>query len=286
MSAPPVPTDVRLRMGHALLQHLADSSCARVLHIKGAALSPRLAAGRSVSSDCDVLVHPDDVAAFTAALEKAGWEPITSFEHGSVFEHAATYYNRVWGTVDVHRTFPGLERDARLSFETLWGPREAVELGGVACTVPSLQGQRLLLLLHAARDHMGRRSRDVEAAWDAAAPPEREDLDTLADALGATVPLALVTGRPERARGLPGEHVWRAVAGHANATEVWRARIRDARRIGPAATVRVLRRALRVNPDHLAVRLDREPSRREIRREWIRRWGRGARRLREGRRRR
>lgn len=286
MSATPVPTDVRLRLGHALLQHLADASSARVLHIKGAALSPQLAAGRSASSDCDVLVHPDDVDAFTGALEEAGWEPITSFEHGSVFEHAATYYSPVWGTVDVHRTFPGLERDARTSFETLWGPREEVDLGGVACTVPTLQGQRLLLLLHAARDHMGRRSHDVEAAWDGASPPEREDLDALADALGATVPLALATGRSERAHGLPGEHVWRAVAGHADATQVWRARIRDARAIGPAATARVLRRALRVNRDHLALRLDREPSRREIRREWIRRWGRGVRRFREARRRR
>lgn len=281
MSVPSsVPSRVRLRLGHAALQHLADGSRARLLHIKGEALHPCLAADRAPSTDCDVLVHPDDVDALVAALGTAGWEPITRFEHGSVFGHAATFYSPVWGTVDVHRAFPGLDRDPLGTFATLWDRREERELGGRMCAVPDLPCQRLLLLLHAARDAMGRREHDVRAAWTAATDPERTEVDQLADRLGARVPLALATGRPERARGRAGEHLWRAVAADANPTEVWRARLLDAR---GRERLRLLVAAGRVNPDHLRLRLGHPPSRAELRREWWARWLRGARRLRDGR---
>lgn len=278
MSAPSsVPSRVRLRLGHAALQHLADGSRVRLLHIKGEALDARLAVGREPSTDCDVLVHPDDVDALASALRTAGWEPITRFEHGSVFGHAATFYSPVWGTVDVHRAFPGLDGDPHAAFMTLWDRREEQELGGLVCAVPDLPCQRLLLLLHAARDAMGRRGHDTEAAWTAATDAERAEVDALADRLGARVPLALVTGRPERARGRAGEHLWRAVAADANPTEVWRARLRDAH---GRERLRLLVAAGRVNPDHLRLRLGHPPSKAELRREWWARWLRGARRLR------
>lgn len=273
-----VPRAVLLRLGHGCLELLARDAGARILHIKGEAMDPGLREGRPQSTDCDVLVHPDDVGAFVQALSDAGWENLTRFEHGSVFGHAATYYSPVWGTVDVHRTFPGLDRDPLRTFETLWGARQEVELGGVACPVPDLRAQRLILLVHAARDAMGRRDHDVEAAWGSADPEERDRLDALALDLGATVPLALVTGRDDLAAGLPGEHVWRAVGGGATSAQIWRARISDAR--SPLARARLLLDAARINPDHLALRLGRTPTRRDRWHEWRVRWARGLRGLR------
>lgn len=275
---PAVPLDVRLRLAHACLEHLAAGAGARLLHIKGVALHPVLAEGRSGSTDCDVLVHPSDLTAFLAALADAGWEQRTRFEHGSVFRHAATWYHAVWGTVDVHRSFPGMDRDAVATFEELWRAREEVELGGVLCAVPELRGQRLILLVHAARDAMGRRAHDVRVAWTEAGDDERTALDALAERLGGTVPLALATDRPELAQGQRGEATWRAVQANENPTVVWRARIRDAR--GPLAKARVLLEASRINRDHLELRLGHAPTRAEMRREWWDRWRRGWQRLR------
>lgn len=273
-----VPVAVRLRLEHAALQRIADEAGVRMLHIKGVAWHPALVQGRSPSSDADVLVHPADVPAFTAALERAGWLLVTSFAHGSVFAHAATYYCPRWGTVDVHRRFPGMDRDPEATFEVLWHDRALIELGGRPVAVPDLLAQRLLMLAHAARDAMGRRPRDVEAAWTAQGPTQRAQLDALADRLGARVPVALATGRPERARGGPDVHLWTAMYRRARPTGVWIARVRDAS--GVRARLRVLASALRVNRDHLALRLGRRPSRWDVRREWLLRWGRAVRDLR------
>lgn len=273
MSTPSnAPVTVRLRLAHAFLEHLAGSLGVRLLHIKGVALHPSLRAGRHSSTDCDVLVHPEDVTAFTDALLAAGWEHLTRFEHGSVFGHAATYHSSVWGTVDVHRCFPGIDRDPTGAFELVWARREHIELGGRQCAVPDLEMQRLVLLLHAARDRAGRGTADVDAAWHRVPAEERQRIDATAEQLGAMVPLALVTGRPERAQGRPGAHLWEALGRGAGPTEVWWARLHDAR--GPVAHARVLVTALHINPDHLRLRLGHVPTDAEVRREWWARWGR------------
>lgn len=272
-----VPAPTRLRLAHGVLELLAREAGAPILHVKGVALHPVLAAGRAPSTDCDVLVDPARVGPLVRALQEAGWEQLTSFRHGSVFTHAATFHHAVWGTVDVHRSFPGLEADAPAAFAELWQGRETVELGGVDCPVPALRPQRLLLLVHAARDATGHARHDVRVAWTEADPAEREQLEALARRLGAMVPLAIATGRPELARGLPGEHLWTALHERADAPGVRAARWRDAR--GVRERVRLVVEAAHVNPDHLALRLGHRPSRRELRREWWARLGRGARRL-------
>lgn len=102
MSSPVrVPDRTRLRLAHGCLDHLARAAGVRVLHLKGEALDPALSEGRAASTDCDVLVDPARVSACTSALAADGWEQVTTFEHGSVFGHAATFHHRVWGTVDV-----------------------------------------------------------------------------------------------------------------------------------------------------------------------------------------
>lgn len=267
-----VPVPVRLRMAHGCLDHIARGAGVRILHLKGEALHPLLAEGRAGSSDCDVLVDPAQVAPLVAALEADGWEQVTTFEHGSVFAHAATFHHRVWGTADLHRAFPGLDRDAAATFEQLWADRESVDLGGAACAVPDLTAQRLVLLVHAARDASGRSRHDVRVAWTEAPVAERQGVEELAEELGANVPLALATDRPELAAGLPGERLWRAVHRGGSPTEVWRARLQDA--ATPRERARILLDALQVNRDHLGLRLGHPPTPAEVRREWWARWGR------------
>lgn len=253
----------------------------RQLHLKGEALHPVLARGRRPSTDCDVLVDPDRIDDLCRALERNHWENVTSFEHGSVFGHAATFHHRLWGTVDVHRAFPGLDDDPRRTFEHLWDGREEVELGGIGCAVPSLTDQRLILLVHAARDAMGRGGHDVLVSWEEADDAERGRIDAIAEQLGAMVPLALVTDRDELASGRPDEHLWRAVHAGADPTTVWRARFEDAGSV--RRKLALLGESLRVNRDHLGLRLGHDPSRAEIRREWWSRWGRMLRSLRSSR---
>lgn len=276
--APQIPTPVRLRLAHGCLEHQARRAGVRVLHLKGEALHPLLAKGRPGSSDCDVLVAPEDVATYAAALTAGGWEQVTSFEHGSVFGHAAAFHHRLWGTVDLHRWFPGLHRDPSAAFERLWAGRELQELGGVDCAVPELLAQRLLLLVHAARASSSKADHDVEVAWGALDPAGQQQVVALARELGAEVPLGVVTGCEELVVGGRDEHLWRALDAGQGPTAVWRARLRDAR--GLREHARVLTQALQVNRDHLALRLGHAPSAREVRREWWARWGRLARGLR------
>ncbi|WP_084148344.1 nucleotidyltransferase family protein [Brachybacterium phenoliresistens] len=271
-----VPTLTRLRLAHGVLEHLAREAQVPILHVKGVALHPVLAEGRRPSTDCDLLVHPAHVDTLVPALVAAGWGQVTSFRHGSVFAHAATFHHPVWGTVDVHRSFPGLDRDPEETFALMWAGAHAVDLGGASCAVPDLLAQRLLLLVHAARDASGHARHDVRVCWTEADAAERERLDALAARLGATVPLVIATGRPELARGLPGEHIWSALHARADSRGIRRARWRDAAGVRERAAL--LLDAARVNPDHLALRLGHRPSRAEMRREWFDRLGRALRR--------
>lgn len=278
-----VSIDSRLRITHALLESIAADAGVRILHVKGTALHPELAEGRHRSLDCDVLVEPSGVTAFIAALSARGWQLMTTFEHGSVFEHAATLYHEVWGTVDVHRSFPGANRDAAAAFELWWAQREQAELGGALISLPSLLDQRLLLLLHCARSPDGRNSHDFRRSWEEADPNQRRQLEARAELLGGTAPLLLLTDdgsgdRRRRAMGDPEFHLWDAVVNGANATEVWSAMIQDAPTLRAKASV--MWKAAHVNRDHLALRLGHRPSPREVRAEWFDRLRRGAHRLR------
>lgn len=143
--------------------------------------------------------------------------------------------------------------------------------------MPCLTDQRLLLLVHAARDMTGKSEHDMRSAWHDVSPEERDEIDAVAARLDAMVPLAIATGRHERAKGRRSYHLWMAMSVGANPTEVWKARLLDAE--GLRGKARILWAATHVNPDHLALRLGHEPDSRELRREWWVRWGRGARRL-------
>src|SRR5690625_2191676 len=158
------PAALHVRIAHACVQWIAESAEVRVLHIKGQAIDEEMRALRGGGSDVDVLVAPSELPPFEAALRSAGWTLYTTFRSGSVFGHAATYYHPTWGTADVHRWIPGIDRDPYSSFENLWSDRLTRELGGVPCAVPSDDHHRLILLLHAARNG-ALRGTDFQLGW-------------------------------------------------------------------------------------------------------------------------
>lgn len=267
------PAALHVRLAHACVQWIAESVQVRVLHIKGHAIDEEMRILRGGGSDVDVLVAPSELSRFEAALRSMGWTLYTTFRSGSVFGHAATYYHPTWGTADVHRWIPGLDRDPFASFEYLWSDRLARELGGVPCAVPSDDHHRLILLLHAARNG-DRRGTDFRLGWGDVEGPQRRRIRNAAYAMGAHVPFMLVT---TDAGVVPGRHarLWAAVVTNQGTTEQWVARFNDASSIREVSLL--VGDALKANQDHLGLKLGHRPSRGELVNEQMRRAGTAAR---------
>ncbi len=245
-----------------------------MLHIKGAALDESLRWEGRDGTDADVLVAAHDADRLVEALEAAGWVVASTFRNGSAFEHAATLRHVEFGWADIHREFPGLGPDPDRAFALLWAERLEREIAGVACCVPSLPAQALVLLLHAARSPGGRADLDVEKAWGSASADQRAAVTALVDRLGAHVGFAAAVGDLEHYRQHPDYPLWRVASRGGTRVEEWWARIRAAptRR---AALVLILRAPL-VNVEHLEMTLWRRATRREIVAEFFARPVRGA----------
>ena len=256
-----VPLSVRLRFGHAAIQHLADEIGVDLLHIKGVAVAPELRPHSSRGSDVDVLVRPEHVRRLDRAMRARGWRLYSTFEYGSPFGHAQTYSHDVWGYVDLHRFFPGIRVAPGRAFSRLWSERDAVELAGVECPVPSLPAQALVLILNAARSVATNRQ-DIVVAWHDATDERRGEIEDLIAELDARVAFAAATGELERYRGEREYRLWKIVSEGGSRLEEWWARVRAAPT--PAEAVRIMARAPLVNVDHLAHRLGRRPTKREI----------------------
>lgn len=282
-----MPVAVRVHFAHAAVQAIADAVGADLLHVKGPAIDPSLrppvggeavprrAAGGvpaepRLSTDADVLVRPGHAPRLLAALRRHGWAVRTRFETGSAFEHAATLWHEQLGYVDVHRWFPGIELPPDEGFAWLWQHRQRSTIAHRECPVPSVDAQRLLLILHGARSG-GLDHPDVVLLWALAAPAEREHLRGLAADLHAEVALAAATGDLDAYADHPSHDLWQSFAEPSDAGRLgeWRARLKAAPTL--AARVRVLARALLVNTDHLAMRLQRRPTRAEVLAEYLRR---------------
>lgn len=264
---------MRVAFSHACLQWIADEAGIDILHFKGVALTSELRADRIGGTDADVLVRPGQLRAFVRALEAHGWQRRTTFEQGSVFGHAALFFHPLWGTCDLHRSYPGIDADRAGAFAALWEESEFVRIGDADCRVPSEPAQRLILILHAVRSH-GAQGPDVQRAWHAAAPEMRARIEEQVERLAGHVAWAAFTGEWEGLAGRPGLHVWQAIADGEDPSHLWGARLQDAR--GVRGRARVLGQALQVNRDHLALRLQREPRRSEVATEFFARWVRAA----------
>lgn len=261
-----MPVGVRAHLAHGALAEIARERGLDVLHVKGPAVHPGIGRPLVIATDADVVVRPRHVGRFIDALVNHGWEHVTSFETGSAFEHAATYYHASWGYADVHRVFPGMT-DER-AFDRLWRERQETDIAGIACPVPSLTAQRLLLLLHVARNGRGALDPDRERAWDVLDDDGRVRVRALAAEVGAQVGLAAALGELDHYVDDPSHDLWMVFSrGGATRLQEWRARFRAAR--GPWAKSRVLCRSFMVNTDHLAMALGRRPTRGEVVSEFL-----------------
>jgi hypothetical protein len=271
---PDVPLSVRLEMAHASLQWVADAENIRLLHIKGSAIDDRLRWPGRQGSDADVLVPARDAAALVDALQRHDWTLTSEFRHGSSFEHAAALRHEQFGWADVHRYYPGFGGDPDEMFDRLWADRGSIRLADVACAVPSVPAQALVLLLHAARSPgSGSAERDIDIAWHSADPELRAQVEELVDRLDAEVGFAAAVGDLDAYRDRPEYELWRVAARGGSRLDEWRARIKAA----PTwrSRVSVVLRAPLVNTEHLAMVLWRRPTRLEVVREFFARPYRG-----------
>lgn len=274
-----VPLAARIQIGHAHLQWVAHSQGIRLLHIKGAALDPRLAWPGREGSDVDVLVPASDADQLVATLQAGGWGLENTFKHSSAFEHAATLRHTELGWADVHRYFPGISIDPDEAFDILWADRRSTQLGGFACAVPSLAAQILVLVLHAARSpSSGRGPMDIGSSWGTADEATRHEVQSLVARLSAEVGFAAGVGDLDAYRDRRDHDLWKVVSQGGTRAEEWRARVKAAPTRRRALAVAL--RAPLVNTEHLTMLLGRPPTRREVVVEFFDRPARGLREMR------
>lgn len=270
---PPIPLVLRTRLAHATLQAIADECGADVLHIKGPSVdasllpvrqdaptdaSPEERALPRVSADADVLVRPAHLKRFLAALKRHGWQRKTRLYSGGAVEHSLDYWHPELGGADIHIRFPGIQLTRERAFDELWTQRYTLELAHRPCQVPSLDAQRLLMLLHAARSG-GPSSEDVGTFWGNARTEERERLRTQARRMCAEVAVAAAIGSLGEYTGRRDYPLWRAASSPSpDAFEVWLAHMRAATtRLDRA---RILLYPFRLKKDRLEVTLQRRVS--------------------------
>jgi hypothetical protein len=265
-----VPLRARVELAHAAVQALAEQVGVDLLHIKGPAVHPGLRTKRQTGSDVDVIVRPAHVDVLMGALAGHGWRVETTFDTGSAFDHAANLFHESWGLLDVHRHYPGMDRDPAHAFERLWSGRGSVSLAHVPCAVPEPIAQSLVLLLHAARTPSARDVHpDIAPNWTDRSTEDRERIRALATETGATVALAAATGHLDDFHGDPEAAVWEVFVHGGDRLDEWSARLRAAR--GPRAKASVALRSLRVNRYYLGLRLGRPPTHADVGQEFVRR---------------
>lgn len=252
-----LPQDMRIRLGHALVEYTARTHKVRLLHIKGYAVDPGLYPAGRRSSDIDVLVRPADVDTLLDLLMAGGWRPVTGFKSGSLFRHAATLWHDSWGYIDVHRAFPGVGVPPAVFFDELWASRKVRVIADVDCTVPSPRHQALIIVLHAGRDPQ-RGASDVSHLRSTLPNEGWQCVEAETSRFGAGLAFAAATGRLADHQGHPEHDLWAAVSTGSSRVELLRARARAAncfpRRLG------IVMSGLLPNRDHLRMSLRREPN--------------------------
>jgi hypothetical protein len=271
-----MPLSVRLHLGRAAVQTIADGRGIDILHIKGDAVDAVVRPAASPGSDIDILVSPARVENLDGLLRLHGWRVHSTFDLGSPFAHAQTYHHELWGYLDVHRFFPGIQLDPSDAFERLWASRGEIHFAGVACPVPSIAGQSAILMLNGARAG-GHATDDVRRLWTEATPDQRRLLEAEIDALRAHLAWDAALGNIDRHRGEREYQLWRAVSQGGTRAEEWWGRLVAQPRL--SSRLRVIARLPMVNIEHLGHRLGRKPSVIEVAREFIARPVRGVREL-------
>ena len=223
-----VPLPVRLRFGHAALQHVADAIAVDVLHIKGAAVDPTLRPPELYGTDVDVIVRPDQFPRLDRELRRHGWRVYTTFASGSPFGHAQTLHAR---GVGVRRRAPVLPRHpprarCRVRSAVARSPRGADRRP----RMPRAERAGPVAPAHPQRRPCRRRQRPRPRGG--AGPTRRHDrrreIEALAVDLDAPVAFAAATGGLERYRDERDYRLWKVITEGGTRSAEWRARIRAA----------------------------------------------------------
>lgn len=217
---PTLPVAIRVHLAHAVLQGVADSCGAEVLHIKGPAVSTTIRPSGRRSEDADVLVRPSHLDRLAGAMESYGWQRVTKLRN-KLAQHSEVWYHPQLGQADVHARFPGIRIHAEEAFDLLWRARGSIEIAHQSCVVPSRVAQRVIVLLHAARSPQVHQD-DVAHAWHDASESEREAVLALTRALDAEVALAVVLGALDDYRDRPEHALWQQYADGTLATRPFR----------------------------------------------------------------
>ena len=252
-----IPLAARVELAHAEIQAVARAHGIDVLLVKGYAADPRLYVPGRVSSDVDVLTRPSHAQRMIRALTDDGWETVSTFSSGSIFQHAPTMRHPTWGLVDVHRFFPGFEMDPADVFERFWGRRATRTVAGYPCEVPDIVDHALLIVVHAARSPEAIHQ-DVGHFSTVLTERDWTTLAVRARALQASVAFAAATGRLPDYQDQPTHDLWLTLSQHGSKSQEWRARVKAAATW--AAKLRVILRAPLPNVDHLRMDLSREPT--------------------------
>jgi hypothetical protein len=255
-----IPLTVRVTLARAAVQVIADDAGVDMLHIKGEVVDTRLRPESTPGTDVDALVRPAQVGTMHEALLAHGWRVYSTFELGSPFGHAQTYLHPMWGYFDLHRSFPGVRRDADEAFELMWEERREQDLSGTHGWVPSLTTQATLLVLNDARD-AGPHD-DPLITWIEKPGLDPDEIAACVADLRAQTAFAAATGTLDGRRGAADYSLWRAVSGNGSRIAEWWGRIRASET--PAAAARLAMHALLVNVEQLQHDLGRSPTGRDI----------------------
>lgn len=268
-----VPSAVRVMLGRAAVQVIADAAGVDLLHIKGEVVDVRLNPTPVPGSDIDALVRPEHVKRLDEALRRHGWKLYSSFAYGSPFEHAQTYLHDLWGYFDLHRLFPGVYRSPDEAFDLMWHGRQRIHLAGADGFVPGVTMQATVLVLNSARSGQ----LDALGKWVRDPGLDQRDIDRHVRDLHAQVAYAAATGRLAEFRHEPEYLLWRTVTTGGSRAAEWWGRIRAAR--SPGDRIRIALRAPLVNTEQLSHVLGRQPSRIDVAAALVRRGGEAVREL-------
>lgn len=179
--------DEAVLLCHAMINHLATGLALRVFFIKGPAASDQGLRSARISADADVLVEPGKVEMLARSLIELGWVLRIPDPDAVAFpQHSLTLYHADWPCdVDLHYRYPGMETDARTSFEYMWKSTIPWRAAGHEIRIPNAALAICLLALH-----------DLRSPWSAKSQRELESLhsrtpESLKDSL---VAIAMQTG--------------------------------------------------------------------------------------------
>lgn len=262
-----LPVRLRVHLAHATVQAIADEAGADVLHIKGPAADPALRPEPRMSADADVIVRPSHLKRLLRGLKRHGWVKVTSLRSGGLVEHSTNWYHVQLGQLDVHVRFPGIQIEGERAFDQLWRNRSSHQIASRQCRVPGPSAQRLLLLLHAARD-IPRYTDDIRIAWEDATEAQRSSVESLARELSAEVALAAATGRLEEYWGRSEYSLWRHYADRkADGVQFRRSAVQaapDGIRFARLRSTRHILSSVVFLAKHLRGQFGRPPSAREV----------------------